>query len=84
MTLTNLETPIRTILDAAGTHGTIVETPGRATFAVLPLDDDLLDFLLERSPKLIAECARIRKEMGEGKSYSHEEVLRLLEVEETQ
>jgi hypothetical protein len=37
-----------------------------------------LNLLLETSPRLIAECARIRREMRAGKYYAHEEVKRIL------
>ena len=45
--------------------------------AVLPLDDDLLDYLLERSLSLIAECQRLRQELAAGDFVTHEEVIRL-------
>jgi hypothetical protein len=45
---------------------------------VIPLDDDLIDFLIERSPKLRAECRQIREHMDDGVFQTHEEVSRQL------
>jgi hypothetical protein len=47
-------------------------------YAVNPLDDDLLDYLLERNPALIKQCQRIRRQMKRRAFRSHDEVKRLL------
>ena len=82
-TMTNLMTPIRDVLAAMGEDGVLLEVAGHEPVAVLPLSDDLIDFLLERSPRLIAECQRLREEIEAGNYVTHEEVLRLLEVDDT-
>ncbi len=43
-----------------------------------PLDDELLDYLIERSPKFIEVCQHIRQQMRDGRFHTHEEVKRLL------
>lgn len=76
-TVTNLMTPIGEVLAAMGSDGVLLDTAGHETVAVLPLDDELIDYLVERSPRLIAECRRLRKEVDAGNFVSHEEVMRL-------
>ncbi|MBI4601596.1 MAG: hypothetical protein HY721_06510 [Planctomycetes bacterium] len=71
-------TPIGEVLKAAGTGGVLVESGSKVRYAVLPLDDDLLDFLLEHNPRFIAECAEIRARMRNGRFKTHDEVRRLL------
>ena len=78
----NLQTPIGEILKAAGAAGVLVEAEGRAQYAMLPLDDDLLEYLLEHHPRFIEDCRQIRARMDLGQSYTHEEVRRLLSEEE--
>jgi hypothetical protein len=75
--LSDLKKPICEILQEMGRDGALLGSKGKARFALLPLDDDLLDFLLEHSPKFIAECRRIRKDMEAGNYYTHEEVRRM-------
>ncbi len=77
-TVTNLMTPIGDVLAAMGSDGVLLDSVGHETVAVLPLDDDLIDFLMERSPKLIAECQRLRREMEAGDFVTHAEVMRLV------
>ena len=43
------------------------------------MDDELLDFLLERNPTFIEECGEIRQRIISGESYSRDEVERLLD-----
>jgi hypothetical protein len=75
----NPNSPIRTVLDAADDKGGILlEREGRQTYAVIPLNDDLLDYLLEHNPKLIKESARIRRRMKRGAYHTHDQVKRLL------
>ena len=65
---------IQEVLDAAGSDGTILEVPGKKSFVLIPMDDDVLDFLLERNPKLIQDCVQIRDRLRSGHSRSHDEV----------
>ena len=76
-TVTNLMTPIGDVLAAMGTDGVLLDTVGPDPVAVLPLDDELIDYLVERSPRMIAECRRLRREMEAGDFVTHEEVMRL-------
>ena len=73
----NLKTPIGDFLKEAATKGVVLETKKHKQIAMIPLDDDLVDYLLERSPKLIKECQKIRSEMKRGKYTTHEEVKRM-------
>ena len=76
-TVTNLMTPIGEVLATMGTDGVLLDAVGHDPVAVLPLDDELIDYLVERSPRLIAECRRLRQEMDAGDFVTHEEVMRL-------
>ena len=64
------KTPLTEILDAADGDGVLVDRAGRSRYAVIPLDDDLIDYLLERNPKFRADCEAIRREMRAGKFTS--------------
>jgi hypothetical protein len=72
-----LPCPIGEILEGVGTEGLLLEAEHQAKYALLPLDDDLLDYLLERSPRFAEACQNIRGQMHAGHSRSHEEVRRL-------
>ena len=74
----NLKTPIGKFLKEAASKGVVVETKKHKQIAMIPLDDDLIDYLLERSPKLIKECQKIRAEM---KYKTQEEVKRMFAKE---
>jgi len=76
--VTDLKTPIGEILKAAGPEGILLESTEKTRYAVIPLDDDLIDFLIERSPKLIEDCRRIREQMRAGRFHGHDEVKKLL------
>ena len=76
--VSDLETPIRKILEAADAEGLLIESQGRSRYAVLPLDDDLLDYLLERNPQFVADCQQIRERMRAGVSRTQAEVKQLL------
>lgn len=71
------KTPIGDVLDEARADAVLLETGDRVSHAILPLDDDLLDFLLERNPAFIAECAAIRQRMRAGDALAHEDVVKL-------
>ena len=72
--ISNLETPLRQILDDAHNGGLLIETDGEVRFAVIPINDDLLDVLLEQSPKLITECKKIREDVKAGRFHTLEAV----------
>lgn len=67
-------TPIGEILKAAGSEGILLESEGQGRYALLPLDDDLIDFLIERSPAFRVRCREIRLRMDSGQFQTHEEV----------
>ena len=73
--------PIGDALEAANDTGILVESDDRLSHALLPLTDDLIDFLLERNPALIDEGKRIDQRMTQGEHYTHDEVKRLLAFE---
>ncbi len=76
--VTDLNTPIGDILQAAGSDGVLLESAGQARYAIIPLDDDLIDYLIERSPKFAEACQQIRQRMRAGHFRTHEEVKQLL------
>ncbi len=75
--VTDPNTPIGEILAAVSADGILLEGQDQGRFAIIPLDDDLIDYLVERSPKFIEDCRRIREQMRGGKYHSHEEVRKL-------
>ena len=77
--LKDLSTPIGDVLKEVGNGGVLLESAGNIPFALIPLDDDLIDFLIERNPKFIEECRQIRQRMNAGQSRSHDEVKKLLQ-----
>ena len=68
------------LLRQAGEGGVLLEAADSSRFALMPLDDDMLDYLIERSPRFAEECAAIRARMGAGQVRTHDEV-RLLFAE---
>jgi hypothetical protein len=72
------KTPIGEILTAVGSEGLLLESEGQARFAVIPLDDDLIDYLIERNPSFIEACGQIRDRMHAGKFHTHDAVKTLL------
>ena len=77
--LSNPNSPIGAVLDAVDDEGAILlEHGGRRTYAVMPLNEELLDYLLEHNPKLIRESARIRRRMQAGTYHTHDQVKRML------
>ena len=73
------KTPIGEILKAAGSEGILLESEEQGRYALIPLDDDLIDYLIERSPKFRADCREIRGRMDAGQFQTHEEVRRQFE-----
>jgi hypothetical protein len=72
------KTPIGEILKAAGSDGIVLESEGLGRYAVIPLDDEVIDFLIERNPKFIAHCREIRERIAAGQYQTHEEVRKQL------
>ena len=68
------KTPIGEILKAVGFEGIVLESEDQGSYALIPLDDDVLDLLIERSPKFRAQCREIRARMVAGQFKTHEEV----------
>ena len=71
-------TPIGEILKAAGSEGIMLESEGQGRYALLPLDDDVIDLLIERSARFRADCQEIRERMHSGQFQTHEDVRRQL------
>ena len=71
-------TPIGEILKAAGSEGIVLESEGQGHYALLPLDDDVIDLLIERNPRFRAECLEIRDRMTSGQFQTHQDVRRQL------
>lgn len=69
---------ITALLEKARAEPLILQGEGGNDYAVLPLDDDVLDLLLERSPRLREECDQIRERMNQGAYFTHEQVLEAL------
>ncbi len=69
------------LLGKAREEPLILETDESGDFAVLPLDDEVIDLLLERSRRLREECRGIRERMRQGTFLTHDEVLKALEQE---
>src|SRR5437867_1842842 len=77
----SVKTPIGRFLKEASSSGLVLDTKNHKQIAMIPLDDDLLDYLLERSPKLIQECKKIRAEMKRGQYTTLEEVKKMFAKE---
>ena len=45
--VTDPNTPIREILKAAGSEGIVLESEDHVSYAVIPLDDEVLDLLID-------------------------------------
>ena len=70
----DLSMTIGEILQAVGSEGMLLESSGGAQYALLPLDDDLIDHLSEHNPKLIEECRVIRERMRAGRYHTHDAI----------
>jgi hypothetical protein len=66
------------LLEKAREEPLILQGEEGEEFAVMPVDDEVLDLLLERSPKFREECAQIRERMDQGVYLTHEQVLEAL------
>lgn len=67
--------PIGDVIKSAGDRGLLLESEHQVRYALLPLDDDLIDFLIERNPAFRLQCREIRRRMDAGGSRTHAEVL---------
>ncbi len=74
----DLNTPIGQLFKAAGSEGIVLESEDQGRYALLPLDDDLIDLLIERSPRFRDQCREIRQRMDSGQFHAHEDVRRQL------
>ena len=75
--ITDFTTTIGELLPAVGSDGVLLQASGGSQCAFMPLDDDVLDFLLERNPRFRDECAAIRVRMHGGVVHTHEAVKKL-------
>lgn len=66
--------PIGDVLRLVGSEGVLLQPRGEAPLALIPLDDDVLDFLIERNPRFIDDCRKIRERMARGTAHSQREV----------
>ncbi len=69
------------LIDQARDEPLIFETECAGNFVLLPVDDELLDLLLERSPRLIKKCRQIRERMEQGEYWTHEQVIDMFREE---
>jgi hypothetical protein len=72
------DTQIVDLLRRARQKPLILQADDAGEFALLPLDDEVIDLLLERNPEFIAECKQIDQRMKQGGYLTHEEVLKAL------
>jgi hypothetical protein len=77
--LSDPKTPIGEVLKAAGPEGIVLESEDQVRYALIPLDDEIIDLLIERSPKFRADCREIRDRMRAGQFQTHGEVRSQLE-----
>ena len=68
--------PLEEALRQGGEDDVLVVRDGRAVVLVTPFDDDDVDwYARERDPAFIASIAEARKQVAEGKTISHDELL---------
>ena len=78
---TETRASIGELIDQARNEPLIFETEGAESFVLLAVDDELLDLLLECSPRLIEKCQRIRERMAQGEYWTHEQVMEMFREE---
>ena len=71
--VSSTDTSLRTMLQKARAEPLVLQAEEEGDFAVLPLDDEVLDLLLERNPTFIEECRQIRERMRQGDFVPYEE-----------
>jgi hypothetical protein len=74
---------VAALLRRAREEPLILQSEEAGDFAVLPLDEEVIDLLLERNPGLIEQCRQIRAAMQEGRFLTHQQMLAALEGETT-
>lgn len=72
------DTTVAALLDKAAVEPVILKTETGGDFALLRLDDDVIDLLLESNPRLIAECREIGERMSKGHFLTREQALAAL------
>ena len=70
----DLNEPIGRVMRGASRDGVLIETGGRRAYALMALDDNLVDYLLERNPRFIRACRAIKAQMKRGKYVTHEQL----------
>jgi hypothetical protein len=63
------------LLDKALQEPIVLKSAAVGDFVLLPLDDEVIDLLLERHPGLIAECREIRSRMKRDAYRTHDQLL---------
>jgi len=76
-TVKDMKMTIGELLRKAGAGPLFLQEQGEMPYAVIPLDEELIDFLLERNPQFIEECRKIRQNMQSGKVLTQQQVNRL-------
>jgi hypothetical protein len=72
------KTELAGILHSAREEPVILRSGETGDYVVLPLDEEVVDLLLERNPALIEECRQIRETMRRGSYVTHEQLLESL------
>lgn len=75
------DTNVTTLLNKAREEPLILHTEEAGDFALIPLDDEVIDLLLELNPTFIGECRQIRERMKQGEYLTHGQVLEALQYE---
>ena len=78
MQIDDMNQALGEVLQGLDSQGALLEGPGAKSYALLPLDEDLVDYLLEKSPQFSEECQKIRERLQAGQFHSHEEVKKRL------
>jgi len=73
------DTKLVALLDRARREPLILRSESSGDFVLLPVNDDVLDLLLERDPVFIQECREIQQRMEQGENLTHEQALAVLE-----
>lgn len=79
----DFDSPIGEVLQLVGSDGILLQPQGQSPLALIPLDDDVLDFLIERNPRFIDDCRRIRERIARGAVHSQQESTLCLDVSAT-
>jgi hypothetical protein len=76
------DSEIVALLDRARREPLILRSENSGDFALLPVDEDVLDLLLERNPTFIQECREIQERMEQGDYLTHDQVVAALDEHE--